>query len=47
MRDLRCLFGWHQFVDQRSGDGTGVSRECSRCGKYMPDVRVGGTGFSA
>ena len=40
MRDLRCLVGWHHFVTLRSEDGTGVTGECSRCGKYNPDFRV-------
>lgn len=43
MRDLRCLIGWHHFVTSRSEDGTGASGECSRCGHFMPDFRVGGT----
>jgi hypothetical protein len=47
MRDLRCLFGWHHFVASRSEDGTGVSGEGTRCGKYMPDARVGVTGMGA
>jgi hypothetical protein len=47
MKDLRCIFGWHHFVTSRSEDGTGVSGECARCGKYMPDTRVGGTGMGA
>lgn len=46
MKDLRCIVGWHRFVTTRSEDGTGVSAECSRCGKFMPDFRVGGTGFA-
>jgi hypothetical protein len=45
MKDLRCLVGWHRFITAHSEDGTAVSGECSRCGKYMPDFRVGGTGF--
>ena len=44
MKDLRCLFGWHDFVTTRSEDGTGASAECSRCGKFMPDSRVWGHG---
>ena len=42
MKDLRCLFGWHRFITTHSEDGTGVSAECARCGKYMPDTRVAG-----
>jgi hypothetical protein len=40
MKDLRCLVGWHHFVTLRSEDGTGVTADCSRCGKYNPDFRV-------
>jgi hypothetical protein len=42
MKELRCFFGWHRYITTHSDDGTGVSAECSRCGKYMPDFRVGG-----
>jgi len=45
MKDVRCLVGWHRFITIHSEDGTGASGECSRCGKYMPDFRVGGSGF--
>ena len=40
MKDLRCYLTMHRFVEKHSPDGSGVYRECSRCGT-VKDINTG------
>ena len=42
MKDLRCLLGVHSYADHHVDDGSGVYRECRRCGKVDPSADPSG-----
>jgi hypothetical protein len=44
MRDLRCLFGIHNYAQHHIEDGSGTYMECRRCGKSDDSFEPKGNG---